>query len=249
MKNSKILPVICLTFAFILSLLTVKIDLDNRALKTTVASQQKEINTLQDQSKNLQSENEMLVEKNQKLTQENTDLINVFNQKNLELNKAAQSGTAKPSHVGISPSFTLVSASRGGFDRYQRQNLLDNLAKDGSYQYQKETIPFDVNDCKSWPDLGNWYVSCYTATAGECDSNPSVTASGKLVTPSFTMAVDNNFWKFGTIFYIEGLGFGVAADTGSAIKGKNRADFLVASKTFANLASGNRRVYLVYTPD
>lgn len=246
MKNSKVFPVVCLTFVFILSLLTVKIDQNNRALKTTIASQQKEISTLQDQSKKLQSENEILVEKNQKLIQENKDLINAFNQKNEEISLEAQTGNSKPNRVGISPRFVMVS--RGGFDRYQRQNLLDNLTK-GSYQYKKETIPFDVNDCKSWSDLGNWYVSCYTATVGECDSNPSVTASGKLVTPSFTMAVDNNFWKFGTIFYIEGLGFGVAADTGGAIKGKNRADFLVASKTFANLASGNRRVYLVYTPD
>lgn len=88
----------------------------------------------------------------------------------------------------------------------------------------------------------------YTATTEECDSTPSTTADGKLVTPGFTVAIDPKCWKYGTIFYFDGLGFGVAADCGGGIKGKNRADFLVVSKKFAYLISGNRHVWVVYTP-
>lgn len=237
---------ICLTFVFVLSLLTVKIDLDNRALKTTVISQQKKINTLQDQSKNLHLENEILFEKNQKLTQENKDLINAFNQKNLELNEAAKSGTDVPSRGGISPRFIL--SNRGSVDRSRQDDILNKLTE-GLYQYQKVIIPFDVDNLKSWSDLGNWKVSCYTATTSECDSDPSTTSSGQLSTPSFTVAVDPNFWKPGTVFYFQNLGFGIAADSGGSVKGKNRADFMVASKAFAYANSGYRKAYLVHVPD
>ena len=246
MNKKVIVVLIFLIIALVASVPIGHLIMNNRALKETVGSQQNEISTLQNQAKNLQSENKTLTKKNQDLTQENRDLIKAFNEENQTINKAAQTGTAKPNRVGFGPQFTLVS--RGGFDRYQRQDILENLSK-GSYQYQKEKVCFDVDDRKSWSDLGDWFVSCYTATVDECDNNPSITASGKLVTPSFTVAVDPKFWKYGTIFYFQDLGFGIAADCGGSVKGKNRADFLVASKTFARSSSGNQRVYLVYTPE
>ena len=48
------------------------------------------------------------------------------------------------------------------------------------------------------------------------------------------------------MFYIRGLGYAVAMDTGSAIKGRNRFDFAVFDKNFANsLGARYWDVYLV----
>lgn len=235
---------IFLIIALVASVPIGRLIMDNRALKTTVASQKKEIVILQNQSKNLQSENERLLQKNQKLIKENKDLINAFNQKNEEISLEAQTGNSKPNRVGISPKFIMVS--RGGFDRFDRENILEKLTE-GSYQYQKEKIPFDIDDYKSWPSLGSWKMTNYTATTAECDANPSITASGQIVTPGFTVAVDPHYWPYGTIFYFKDVGFGIAADCGGYIKGRNRADYLTASKQFSMPEKVN--TYLVYLPN
>ncbi|MFA6184705.1 MAG: 3D domain-containing protein [Candidatus Shapirobacteria bacterium] len=248
-KRLIIFSIIFIVLTITTSIFIFYLKKDNKELKSVIENQQIQTNsrlqTIEDENKKLTQKNQELEKENSSLTQEKQDLIQGFNEKNEKISIEAQTGNSKPNRTGISPQFTMVS--RGGVNLSQRQNTLDNLAK-GSYQYQKEEISFDIDDHKSWYSLGEWFVSCYTATTSECDSNPSITASGKLVTPSFTVAVDPNYWEYGTIFYFQDLGFGIAADSGGSVKGQNRADFLVASKTFANLASGNRQVFLVYTP-
>ncbi len=156
--------------------------------------------------------------------------------------KAAESGISKPPKVGITPRFTVSSRGTNNF----RQSL--RSLSQGSYQHRQENISFNINDRTKWTKAGTWYVTRYTATVGECDTNPSITADNKLVTPGFTVAVDPAYWKYGTIFYFDGLGFGVAADCGGAVKGKKRADYLVASKKFSNILDNYRQVWVVYVP-
>ena len=223
-----------------------KLGFDNQVLKETISNQQNKIITLQEGAKDLQSENKTLFKKNKELTEEIQKLIEAFNLQQQKNRDQSSRGTSRPSRSGITPRFTLTNI--GKVDHYKQQTALNNLS-DHLYQSKKIEVLFDVDDYNSWPDLGEWYVSCYTATVGECDANPSITASGKLVTPDFTVAVDNNIWPFGTIFYFENLGFGIAADTGPSIRGKNRADFLVGSKKFAYATTGNYKVRLVYEPN
>lgn len=60
-------------------------------------------------------------------------------------------------------------------------------------------------------------ATAYTASSG------SLTASGRVVERNqsgiSTVSVDKNVIPFGTYLYIEGYGYAVAADTGSAVKG------------------------------
>lgn len=94
--------------------------------------------------------------------------------------------------------------------------------------------------------VGKFLGTAYTPCKEECGNNKGITKSGKAIMPGVSIAVDSEYWPFGTIFYIKGLGYTVAMDTGSGIKGKYRFDFSVFDKDFARLL-GNRKweVYLV----
>jgi len=94
--------------------------------------------------------------------------------------------------------------------------------------------------------IGKFLGTAYTPSKEECGNNKGITNSGNPIIPGVSIAVDKKYWPFGTVFYIKGLGYAVAMDTGSAIKGKYRFDFSVFDKNFAR-ALGSRYwdVYLV----
>ncbi|HHX18158.1 MAG TPA: hypothetical protein GX727_04780 [Clostridium sp.] len=81
--------------------------------------------------------------------------------------------------------------------------------------------------------IGKFLGTFYTPSAVECGNNKGITRSGHPIIPGISIAIDKDYWPFGTIFYIKGLGYAVAMDTGSAIKGKYRFDFAVFDRDFA----------------
>lgn len=94
--------------------------------------------------------------------------------------------------------------------------------------------------------IGKFLGTFYTPSAAECGNNKGITRSGHPIIPGISVAIDEEYWPFGTIFYIKGLGYAVAMDTGSAIKGKYRFDFAVFDKDFANkMGKSYWDVYLV----
>jgi 3D (Asp-Asp-Asp) domain-containing protein/uncharacterized protein YoxC len=94
--------------------------------------------------------------------------------------------------------------------------------------------------------IGSFLGTAYTPSKEECGNNKGITNSGYPIIPGVSIAVDTNYWPFGTVFYIKGLGYAVAMDTGSAIKGKYRFDFSVFDRKFARaLGSRHWEVYLV----
>ena len=94
--------------------------------------------------------------------------------------------------------------------------------------------------------VGEFEGTAYTPSPDECSNNLGLTASGKPIVAGVSIAVDTNYWKLGTEFYIEGLGYVVAMDTGSAVKGKYRFDYAVFDKDFAfKLGRRDWKVYLV----
>lgn len=94
--------------------------------------------------------------------------------------------------------------------------------------------------------IGEFFGTAYTPSKDECGNNKGITNSGEPIIPGITVAVDSKYWPFGTVFYIKGLGYAIAMDTGSAIKGKYRFDFSVFNKKFAGtLGARYWDVYLV----
>ena len=82
--------------------------------------------------------------------------------------------------------------------------------------------------------------TCGPESTGKGPSHPDFcrTASGKVLSKPDEfrhVAADNNYYKFGTKLYIEGLGIVVVSDTGGDIVGPNRLDLFV-SQLDANLA-------------
>lgn len=133
-------------------------------------------------------------------------------------------------------------------DNLLLQNSL-KLAATVGIKPKNYTIPPEITsrsniDRKRY--LGKFKITAYTPSAKECGNSKGITYSGKPIIPGVSVAVDKRHWPIGTVFYIKGLGYVTAMDTGSAIKGKKRMDFAVLDKKFA-FALGTKYwdVYLV----
>jgi len=178
----------------------------------------------------LKSENNYLMEKYEQISQKNEEILRQIEetqiqnrelmQKNKELiddNIALQNSLKMAASAGIKP---------------QNYTEFQGLSSRGSFERGKY--------------IGKFLGTAYTPSIEECGNNKGITNSGKPIIPGISIAIDNKYWPFGTVFYIKGLGYAVAMDTGSAIKGKYRFDFAVFDKKFANvLGSREWDVYLV----
>ncbi len=131
------------------------------------------------------------------------------------------------------------------------QNIkLQNALKEAAYvgikpkNYNEAEIMTEAVDFSKLEYLGEFEGTAYTPSAEECGNNLGYTASGKPIIAGVSIAVDNKYWKMGTKFYIEGLGYVVAMDTGSAVKGRNRFDYAVFDVDYAKQIG--RRKYKTY---
>lgn len=133
-------------------------------------------------------------------------------------------------------------------DNIELQNTLKKAASVGivPQNYTKFEGLTLTDTLKKGEYIGKFLGTAYTPSKDECGNNKGITNSGKPIIPGISVAVDTKYWKFGTVFYIKGLGYTIAMDTGSAIKGKYRFDFAVFDKKFAKtLGSNHYDVYLV----
>lgn len=137
-------------------------------------------------------------------------------------------------------------------DNQQLRKTIKTLSSRGSsvpVNYVLPDAPIPLEDLKFVRDLGIWKLTFYTPSVEECGSNTGITASGKYISPGYTIAVDTAHWKVGTLFYVEGWGVVEAMDTGSSVKGANRADIALFDPSAASsLGVKQRRVWLVERP-
>ncbi len=133
-------------------------------------------------------------------------------------------------------------------DNIELQNSLKKAASVGikpqNYTEFDEICIGDKNEKGEY--VGKFFGTAYTPSKVECGNDKGITRSGTPIIPGVSVAIDNNYWPFGTIFYIKGLGYAIAMDTGNAIKGKYRFDFAVFDREFAKkLGTGYWDVFLV----
>ncbi len=165
---------------------------------------------------------------NEKLTLENNELTNQndeLSMKNKELTKdniALENSLKMAASAGIKP---------------QNYTLFEGL---------KSNDIIEKGQIERGQYIGKFSGTAYTPSVEECGNNKGITNSGQPIIPGVSIAIDPKYWPFGTIFYIKGLGYTIAMDTGNLVKGKYRFDFAVFDKEFARTL-GMRKwdVYLV----
>ncbi len=185
-------------------------------LATENAGLKKEMENIKEINRQLLAQNEETQKQMQEIKRTNEEVVKK-NKELVEDNIALQNSLKKAAAVGIKPQ------SYTSFDGISSRGELIR----GRY-------------------LGKFQGTAYTPSSDECGNNKGITNSGKPIIPGISVAVDNRHWPFGTVFYIKGLGYAVAMDTGSAIKGKQRFDFAVFDKGFAkSLGAKKWDVYLV----
>lgn len=185
----------------------------------------------------------------EKLTlDENKKLVDSINKRNDELKKENEEIKKQVNALKKEKDSIQSSNSELAKDNLELQKSLKKAASAGvtpqSYKiFDSEQLT--ANKSKG-EYLGRFLGTAYTPSAEECGNNEGITSSGQPIIPGVSVAIDNKHWPYGTIFYVKGLGYTIAMDTGSAIKGKNRFDFAVLDKKFANeLGQEYYDVYLV----
>ena len=109
-----------------------------------------------------------------------------------------------------------------------------------------ESMPISYNQKLPFTNIGQFDLSFY-CPCEKCVGKKKIvrTASGTKPKANYTIAVDTRIIPLGSILYIEGLGYFIAQDTGSAIKG-NRIDIFVDSHQQAlKLGRKKANVYLL----
>ena len=98
----------------------------------------------------------------------------------------------------------------------------------------------------SMTPLGKFKITAYTPSPSE-NGGSTLTATGRSLAGNewSIVAVDPSYWRYGTKFYIEGVGYVSAQDCGGAIKGSNRFDLRVGYGQADSWGVQYRNVYLV----
>ncbi|HEY5584030.1 MAG TPA: 3D domain-containing protein [Ruminiclostridium sp.] len=193
----------------------------------------------------------LILKSNQSLTS-NSNTYKVqsdkLNKQNSELKN--QNAQIKKQIESLKKQNNQLEASRNDLsgDNLELQKSLKKAASVGltpqSYKIY-DGVSLEASN-KKGKYLGQFLGTAYTPSEEECGNDKGITSSGQPIIPGVSIAIDNSHWPYGTVFYIKGLGFTVAMDTGSAIKGQKRFDFAVLDKAFANeLGKQYYDVYLV----
>ena len=96
---------------------------------------------------------------------------------------------------------------------------------------------------ETWNYLGTYKITGYDICYRCCGKVDGITASGVKATVGKTIAAPSNF-PFGTVLFIEGIGYRTVEDRGGSIKGK-RLDVLCNNHPECYAITGWRKVWII----
>ena len=96
---------------------------------------------------------------------------------------------------------------------------------------------------EEWNFLGTYKITGYDICYRCCGKVDGITASGVKAIVGRTIAAPSNF-PFGTVLFIEGIGYRTVEDRGGSIKGK-RLDVLCSNHNECYAITKNRKVWVI----
>lgn len=115
------------------------------------------------------------------------------------------------------------------------------VCDDGGATPLPEGIPCDEVDKPSMTYIGSMYVTGYDACAKCCGKTDGITASGTVAEVGRTVAMCRDY-PFGTVIYIDGLGYYTVEDRGV---GKGCVDVFVNNHSEAFKITGHYDCWIV----
>lgn len=117
-----------------------------------------------------------------------------------------------------------------------------------TFATQERVVAGFVPEAESDPEpqlryLGAYKITGYDTCSRCCGKTDGITASGTQATVGRTCAADKSL-PFGTVLYIEGIGYRTVEDRGGAITG-GRIDVLCVDHTACYAVTGTYDVYIV----
>lgn len=135
------------------------------------------------------------------------------------------------------------------YDKYIPVSILSYFNHEVIYDKTNNTIFIDSPIKKLeierslWEYLGSFECTAYSDDPAE-NGGWNTTASGTDILPYHSIAVDPRVISLGTTLYVEGWGYGIAEDTGGAIKG-SRLDLCMYAWEMNDWGRRNCNVYIV----
>ena len=165
--------------------------------------------------------------------------------------EAVRSTGADDDHEVIQSARVLWNDASDNYNKLVKQynSLIAKYKKEVAYEEAAKKKAEEEKKKKEQGNrvlLGKWKITAYTSSPSE-NGGSNLTATGKRLAGNewSIIAIDPSYWRYGTKFYIEGVGVVTAEDCGGAIKSANRADLLVPIGQADSWGIQYRNVYLV----
>lgn len=104
------------------------------------------------------------------------------------------------------------------------------------------SLSFTVQ-AEEWEFVGTYKITGYDICYRCCGKVDGITASGVRATVGRTVAAPSTF-PFGTVLFIEGIGYRTVEDRGGSIKGQ-RLDVLCSNHSECYAITRNRKVWVI----